>query len=258
MSQQNLRSSNPAWRGAGFQTLEPGYGSDVTIASSDARMTMEDVVVHTVGVFLLAAIGAGFGWVAAGNSGGVVGMAGFAAMALSFVIAFGRVTRPALVIAFSLLEGVALGGVSHAFESFHNGIVAQALIGTTIIFLVMLALHRSGRLRATPRMQKIVTATIIGVVALSLVNWLMLAFGGSNGLSIFDTGNHSPLVLLLNVAVLVVASLMFTLDFAYIESAIAAGVPKREAWRASYGLLVAFVWVYIELLQLLARLNSNR
>jgi uncharacterized YccA/Bax inhibitor family protein len=254
----NLRSSNPAWRGAGFQTVEPAYGADVTIRSSDARMTMEDVIVHTVGVFLLAAIGAGFGWVAVGTSSGLVGMAGLIAMALSFVIAFGRVTRPALVVAFSLLEGVALGGVSRYFETFNHGVVAQALMGTAIIFVVMLALHRSGRLRATPRMQKIVTATIIGVVALSLVNWAILAIGHGKGISIFDSGNHTPFVLLVNVAVLVVASLMFTLDFAYIESAIAAGVPKREAWRASYGLLVAFVWVYIELLQLLSRLNSSR
>jgi uncharacterized YccA/Bax inhibitor family protein len=105
-------------------------------------------------------------------------------------------------------------------------------------------------------MQKIVTATIIGVVALSLVNWAIMAIGGGNGISIFDSGNHSPLVLLVNVAVLVVASLMFTLDFAYIESAIAAGVPKREAWRASYGLLVSFVWVYLELLRLLSKLRG--
>ncbi|MDQ1723319.1 MAG: hypothetical protein QOG52_347, partial [Frankiaceae bacterium] len=136
----NLRSSNPAWRGAGFQTVEPAYGADVTIRSSDARMTMEDVIVHTVGVFLLAAIGAGFGWVAVGTSSGLVGMAGLIAMALSFVIAFGRVTRPALVVAFSLLEGVALGGVSRYFETFNHGVVAQALMGTAIIFVVMLAL----------------------------------------------------------------------------------------------------------------------
>ena len=254
----NLRSSNPAWRGAGFQTDAPVYGADVTIASSDARMTMEDVIVHTVGVFLLAAFGAGFGWVAAANAGGAVAMAGMIAFALSLVIAFGRVTRPALVVVFSLAEGVALGGISRLYEARTHGIVAQALMGTAIIFLVMLGLHRSGRLRATPRMQKIVTATIIGVVALSLVNLLIMSVGHGHTMSIFDSQNSSPFVLLINVAVLVVASLMFTLDFAYIESAIAAGVPKREAWRASYGLLVAFVWVYIELLQLLSRLNSSR
>ena len=260
---QTLRSSNPAWRGAGFQTVDQGYDpggyqSDVTLGSSDARMTMEDVIVHTVGVFLLAAIGAGFGWVAIGNSSSIVSMAGLVAMALSFVIGFGRVTRPALVVVFAVLEGIALGGVSRLFEGGQSGIVAQALLGTSIIFVVMLVLHRSGRLRATPRMQKVVTATILGVVGLSLVNWAILAIGHGHGLSIFDVGNHSPFVLLINVAVRVVASLLFTLDFAYIESAIAAGVPKREAWRASYGLLVAFVWVYIELLQLLSRLNSNR
>jgi uncharacterized YccA/Bax inhibitor family protein len=258
-----VRSSNPAWRGAGFQTMEPGNPYDVTITSTDARMTMEDVIVHTVGVFLMAIVAAGFGWVLVGSKPGPVMVAGLAAFALSFAIGFSRVTRPALVVAFSLLEGFALGGVSRYYAEINAGhgganIVVQALLGTAVIFVVMLGLHRSGRLRATPRMQKIVTATIIGVIGLSLVNFVLLAVGGSAGLSIFSPTNGSMFSILVSVAILVVASLMFTLDFAYIESAIAAGVPRREAWRASYGLLVSFVWVYLELLRLLSKLNSNR
>jgi uncharacterized YccA/Bax inhibitor family protein len=242
--------------------MEPGNPYDVTITSSDARMTMEDVIVHTVGVFLLAVVAAGFGWVAVGSSPGPVMVAGLAAFGLSFAIGFSRVTRPALIVAFSLLEGFALGGVSHYYAILNEGrgganIVLQALLGTAVIFVVMLALHRSGRLRATPRMQKIVTATIIGVIGLSLVNFVLLAVGGG-GLSVFSPTNGSMFSILVSLAILVVASLMFTLDFAYIDSAIAAGVPRREAWRASYGLLVSFVWVYLELLRLLSKINSNR
>ena len=258
MRQSSVRTSNPAWRGAGFQTLQPGSPYDATFTSRDARMTMEDVVVHTVGVFLVALVAAGAGWMLIdGSGGGAVMLAGLGAFALSFAIGFGRVTRPLLVILFAALEGFALGGISHIFNDRSHGIVIQALLGTAVIFAVMLVLHRSGKLRATPRMTKIVTATIFGVIALSLINFAMVAFG-SNGIGVFNPNNSSPFSILFSLAILVVASLMFTLDFAYIDSAIAAGVPKREAWRASYGLLVSFVWVYLELLRLLAKLNSNR
>jgi len=217
---------------------------------------MEDVIVHTVGVFLVAAIAAGFGWALVTTTPGPVYMAGLAAFALSFAIGFSRVTRPALVLIFAALEGLALGGISNAYEARSHGIVAQALIGTALVFVTMLWLHRSGRLRATPRMQKVVMASIFAIIGLSLVNWLMYAFGGG-GISIFNPGNGSLFSILFSVGVVIVASLMFTLDFAYIDSAIAAGAPKREAWRASYGLLVSFVWVYLELLRLLSKLNNR-
>lgn len=256
-STNEIRSSNPAWRGAGFATADPGQPSGVTIASSNARMTMEDVIMHTVGLFLLAAVGAGFGWVLVGSKPGAVMAAGLGAFALSMVVGFSRVTRPALIIAFGLIEGVFLGGISRYYhEVSGRGIVAQALIGTSAIFLIMLFLHRSGRLRATPRMTKIVTSVLIGVVVLSVVNFAMLSFGGG-GISIFDPQNASLFSIGFSVAILVVASLMFTLDFAYIESAIEAGVERKEAWRAAYGLLVAFVWVYLELLRLLSKLQNR-
>jgi uncharacterized YccA/Bax inhibitor family protein len=252
-----VRSSNPAWRGAGFQTIDPMAAHDVTVSSADAPMTMEDVIVHTLGVFLLAAVAAGFGWIAITKSVGPVGLAGFVAFALSFAIGYSRVVRPALVVIFAALEGFALGGVSHIYASTRgSGIVAQALMGTAIVFVVMLVLHRSGRLRATPRMTKIVTAVIFGVIALSVINFVMLSFG-SGGISVFNPSNGSTVSILFSLGVLVVASLMFTLDFAAIEAAIERGAPRREAWRAAYGLLVAFVWVYLELLRLLSKLNSR-
>jgi len=105
-------------------------------------------------------------------------------------------------------------------------------------------------------MSKIITASAIGIIVMSLINFAMYKTGGS-GISLFNPHNGSTFSILFSVAVLVVASLMFTLDFQYIESAIAAGAQKREAWRAAYGLLVAFVWVYTELLRLLSKLNSR-
>ncbi len=174
-------------------------------------------------------------------------------MALSFAIAFGRVIRPPLVIVFALLEGLAMGVISRYYEEAYHGIVLQALLGTALIFVVMLLLYRSRRLRATPRMARIVTSVLFGVVALGLVDLVIRLTTGSHLPIINDA---TPLGILFSVAILVVASLQFILDFDFIERAIAAGAPRSEAWRASYGLLVGFVWVYLELLRLLGKLRS--
>jgi uncharacterized YccA/Bax inhibitor family protein len=98
-----------------------------------------------------------------------------------------------------------------------------------------------------------VVGSLFGVVALGLIDLVLRAFTGSHLPIINDA---SPLGILFSVAVLVIASLMFILDFDYIESAVRAGAPRSEAWRASFGLLVGFVWVYLELLRLLSKLRG--
>jgi uncharacterized YccA/Bax inhibitor family protein len=218
-----------------------------------SRLTIDDVIVHTLGLFALLGVAAAVGWAFAPDSPGIGFAAGFAALALSFVIAFGRVIRPALVVIFALLEGVAIGMISRFYETAYHGIVLQALLGTGVIFVVMLALYRSRRLRATPRMARIVFSTLLGVVALGLIDLVLRATTGSH-LPILN--DASPLGIIFSLAILVVASLQFILDFDFIERAIAAGAPRSEAWRASYGLLVGFVWVYLELLRLLSKLRN--
>lgn len=250
-----LRSSNPAFtRGAGFGRPTPSVDELERIYAGPEPMTVDDVVVHTLGLLALLAVAAGFGWMLApAHAGPILGGAGLTALALSFVIAFSRVTRPALVVAFAVLEGLAIGAVSRMYESAYSGIVAQALLGTGAVFVGMLLAYRSGKLRATPRMRKIVFGTLLGVVGAGLVDLALRATGVGHVPLLNDA---TPLGILVSIGILVVASLQFILDFDYIEQAIAAGAPKSEAWRASYGLLVGFVWVYLELLRLLGKLRQ--
>jgi uncharacterized YccA/Bax inhibitor family protein len=158
-----------------------------------------------------------------------------------------------LVILFAVLEGLFVGVISRAYESAYSGIVLQALLGTGLVFVTMLIAYRSGKLRATPRMTRIVVGSLMGVVALGLIDLVIRLVSGSHLPIINDA---SPLGILFSIGVLIVASLQFVLDFDYIDRAIAAGAPRSEAWRASYGLLVGFVWVYLELLRLLSKLRS--
>jgi uncharacterized YccA/Bax inhibitor family protein len=253
-----LRTSNPAFR-RGFAAANTQAPQTPTadqlgqMYRAPSTLTIDDVVMHTLGLFALLGVTAAVGWYIAPDSPGIGFGAGLAALALSFAIAFGRMIRPPLVIVFALLEGLAMGVISRFYEEAYHGIVLQALLGTALIFVVMLVLYRSRRLRATPRMARIVTSTLLGVVALGLIDLVIRATTGSH-LPILN--DASPLGILLSVAILVVASLQFILDFDFIERAIAAGAPRSEAWRASYGLLVGFVWVYLELLRLLGKLRS--
>ncbi len=241
---------------------QPGYGQPPQAPTSEqlarqyrqpSTLTYDDVIMHTLGLFAIVAVTGALGWALAPDSPGVGIAAGLAALALSFAISFGRVIRPALVVVFAAIEGVFVGAISRFYEDAYNGIVLQALLGSALIFVIMLGLYRSRRLRATPRMARIVFGSLIGVVALGLIDLVLRGFTGSHLPVINDA---TPLGILFSVGVLIVASLMFILDFDYIERAVNAGAPRQEAWRASFGLLVGFVWVYLELLRLLSKLRA--
>jgi uncharacterized YccA/Bax inhibitor family protein len=250
-----LKSSNPAFKQP-FMTASPTNATPEQLAQmhrAPSTLTIDDVIIHTLGLFAIIAVTGSLGWALAPSSPGIGFGAGLAAVALSFVIAFRRAMKPTLIVLFAVLEGAAIGTISRFYEQAYSGIVLQALLGTAVVFVVMLLLYRSGRLRATPRMARIVTSVLLGVVAFGLIDLVLRATTGSH-LPILNSSG--PLGILLSLGILVVASLQFILDFDYIERAIAAGAPRSEAWRASYGLLVGFVWVYLELLRLLSKLRN--
>ncbi|WP_261558676.1 Bax inhibitor-1/YccA family protein [Frankia tisae] len=250
----DLRSSNPVLRRGGF--APPPTPTPEELAShyrQPTTLTVDDVVVHTLGLFALLGVGGAVGWVVGRDAPGIALAAGLIALVISLVVSMRNRLRPSLVIAFALIEGVAVGAISRYYEDAFGGIVPQALLGTGLIFIVMLLAYRSRRLRATPRMARVVTGVLLGVVLLSLVDLVIRAVSGSHLPIINDA---TPLGILFSVLVLGVASLQFILDFDYIERAIATGAPRSEAWRAGFGLLIGFVWVYLEMLRLLSKLRQ--
>ncbi len=250
----DLRSSNPVLRRGGFAPPPtPTPGELASHYRQPTTLTIDDVVVHTLGLFALLGVGAAVGWVVGRDAPGIALAAGLIALVISLVVSMRNRLRPSLVIAFALIEGVAVGAISRYYEDAFGGIVPQALLGTGLIFVVMLLAYRSRRLRATPRMARVVTGVLLGVVLLSLVDLVIRAVSGSHLPIINDA---TPLGILFSVVVLGVASLQFILDFDYIERAIATGAPRSEAWRAGFGLLIGFVWVYLEMLRLLSKLRQ--
>ena len=259
-----LASSNPVFArseplrraaggGVGFRTPTPGEVAD--IYATPQRLTSQDVVVKTallLGIILVTGAAA---WVL--NAGmGVVAVAGIGGFALALVNIFKRQVSPPLVLAYAALEGVFLGAISHAYENrFQGGITVQAAVGTAAVFGAVLVGYRSGRLRATPRFAKMVTAAFVGLFALVVVNLLASLIGGGDGLGLRSGG---PIAILFSLAFITIGALTFVLDFDQADRMVAAGVDARESWRIAFGLVVGLVWLYLEVLRLLSYLQGGR
>jgi uncharacterized YccA/Bax inhibitor family protein len=178
----------------------------------------------------------------------------FAAFGLSLVNSFKRVISPALVLAFCVAEGLALGAFSKFFETMlpEQGIVIQAVLGTFAAFAGTLAAYKFFDIQVTNKFRTFVIGAMFGMVALGLLEMLLSFFSADIGL--FGMG---AMGLIFAIAGLVLGVFMLILDFDFVEQGVAAGIPERESWRAAFALTVSLVWIYTNLLRILAILNSD-
>jgi uncharacterized YccA/Bax inhibitor family protein len=176
--------------------------------------------------------------------------------ALSMVNSFKRVVSPALVLAYAALEGVFIGAFSKVVTaSFGNGdssLVVGAVLGTTAAVAGTLAAYKFFNIRVTPTFRKWVVAAMLGFVAVSLLDLVLSVFHASFGFNGFGGMGFVSSLIGLGLGVL-----MLILDFDFVERGIEAGLPERESWRAAFGLTVTIIWIYVELLRLLAILRGN-
>jgi len=281
-----MRSSNPVFtRSEGFngrgsgnaygnQTYPgngmtyPAYGSgpspgpDAAPSTIDqGRMTIDSVVQKTgisLGVVVLVATAT---WILTGDitqeSIGplyILGLVGaLAGFALSMVNSFKKVVSPPLVLAFAVAEGVFVGAFSKALEAtFGGGLVIGAVLGTVAAVAGTLTAYKFFNIQVTPKFRKFVVAAMFGFVALALLDFVLSFFGAAVGFNEFGT-----LGLIMSVVGLAIGVLMLILDFDFVERGIAAGLPEVESWRAAFGLTVTIVWIYIEILRILAILRGD-
>ena len=176
-----------------------------------------------------------------------------AAFILSLVNSFKRVISPGLVIAFCVAEGVALGALSKFFDGrFGDGVVSGAVIGTFGAFAGTLAAYKFFNIKVGDKFRKGVIAAMFGMVALSLMELVLGMFGSSIGL--FGFGGLGTVTAIVG---LVLGVFMLIMDFDFVERGVAAGLPERESWRAAFGMTVSLVWIYTNLLRLLAIFNQD-
>ena len=256
-----MKSSNPVLGKAFNQPnnmqvdqLEQSYNAPAASSIRTGRMTIEDVVAKTGFLFAILVVVGAIAWGAnLGQGALLIGFLG--GFVLAMVISFSKNIKPGLVVAYAALQGLALGTISSYYETMNPGIVSQAVIGTIAAFAGVLVMYRSGRLRATPQFTRAVMGAAIGYFILGLVSLVASFFGVGQGYGFYGV---SGLGLLLAVAGVALASFFLVLDFDQIEKGVAAGVPEKESWRASFGLMVTIVWLYLEVLRLISILRNDR
>ena len=181
----------------------------------------------------------------------------FGGFALAMVNSFKKVISPALVIAYAAFEGLFVGAFSKVIEASFNssgngGLVIGAVVGTFGAVAGTLAAYKFFDIQVGSRFRKWVVAAMFGFVAVSLLDFVLRLFNAD-----FGFNGYGGMGLLSSVIGLGLGVLMLILDFDFVERGIAAGLPERESWRAAFGLTVTIIWIYIELLRILAILRGQ-
>jgi uncharacterized YccA/Bax inhibitor family protein len=285
-----MQSNNPVFRNSdafngsstnayGNQTYpgngatHDGYGQGAQTgyapAGTGERMTIDSVVQKTALSIGIVIVAAAITWFVTGdirtsedNLGTLYGallLGGLGAFALSMVNSFKRVVSPPLVIAFAALEGVSLGAFSKLMDAmfvndsgYGNNIVLQAVIGTFAAFAGTLGAYKFFDIKVGQKFRTFVVAAMFGMVALAMLEVVLSMFGNAIGFLGFG-----GLGLLFSVGGLVLGVFMLILDFDFVEQGLAAGVEERESWRAAFAMTVSLVWIYTNLLRILAIFSSD-
>jgi uncharacterized YccA/Bax inhibitor family protein len=242
-----IKSGNPALSKKTFENLR---------TTSDGVMTLDGAVNKTaisMGILLLAAYytysNAIMDYILIGFIGGFI---------VAIITIFKKKWSPTTVPIYAVLEGLALGGISKMYaDAFEPGIVPQAIMLTLGILFALLFAYKSKIIQATENFKLGVFAATAGIGIVYLVSFLMSLFGGG-GLPVMDPTNASMLSIGFSLFVVVIASLNLVMDFDFIEQGAANGAPKYMEWYGAFGLLVTLIWLYLEILRLLAKLSSRK
>ena len=242
-SHLNMRSGNPALNSKIF-----------TSAAQDASgvMTIEGTINKTAMSLLLLMATASYTWA---NPSSVLMMIGFiGGLVFALITIFKKTWAPYTVSVYALLEGLALGGISKWFDNQYPGIASQAIFLTFGILAALLLAYRSKLIKPTENFKLGIFAATGGIAILYLISMIMSWFGSPIGF----IHSNSTFGIIFSIGVVIIASLNLVLDFDFIEEGAEKGAPKYMEWYGAFGLLVTLIWLYLEILRLLAKLQSRR
>ncbi|MBR6127220.1 Bax inhibitor-1/YccA family protein [bacterium] len=171
---------------------------------------------------------------------------------LALIVSFTR--NKYLVPIYAACEGMALGGISASFEDSYPGIVTQAVAGTFAALFSMLILYKYGIIKCTDKFRSVIFITTASIVVVYIVNFI----GSFFGLHVPLINSSSGLGIAVSVIICAIAALNLIIDFDFIERGANMMLPKDMEWYGAFGLMVTIVWLYLEILRLLAKVNSRR
>jgi uncharacterized YccA/Bax inhibitor family protein len=245
-----MRTANPALKDKTFTGARATAG--------EPAMSLQGTATKSLLLLLLTVFSASFTWnaVAAGNLG-IVGPAvlvgGLGGFIVAIVTVFKPRAAPYTAPLYAVLEGLLLGGISALYNARYAGLPLQAVALTFGVFAALLLVYRTGLIRATENFRLGVVAATGGIMIMYLLSFVLRFFGVQMGF----LHDSSPLSIGISLVIVVVAALNLVLDFDFIERGVAHGAPKYMEWYAAFGLLVTLVWLYLEILRLLSKLQGR-
>jgi uncharacterized YccA/Bax inhibitor family protein len=234
--------------------LEQQWAMPTATAQQTGRMTYDDVIVKTASLLGVIVLVGALAWWAPANLKMplmIVGLIG--GLVLGLVNSFKKEPSAPLILAYAAFEGLFLGAISQVFDARWPGIVVQAVLATLATFAAVLMLFKSGKVRNTPKFQRIVLVALVGYALFSLVNLVLVWTGVMSGWGMRSGGFG----ILIGVAAVILAAATLVIDFDRIQQGVRRGAPARYAWAAAFGLAVTLVWMYLEFLRLLAILRGD-
>ncbi len=243
------RSSNPA--------LNPQYFQGGTTTE---RMTLDGTVNKTLTLLALVSMGAMFSFsiVTQNPALGFMIMvgAGIGGFVMALVVLFSRPKNPQVLMAmYAILEGLFIGAFSYMIENYYlgggDGIILQALVGTVAVFVTMLTVYKFGL--SNHRKIRACCSFLAGaIMVIYLFNFILMMFGTT----VPFLHSSGPIGIGVSILFTTVAALFLILDFAMIENGVKYGAPKNMEWYGAFGLVLTLVWLYMEMLKLIAKLRD--
>lgn len=252
-----MRSGNPALKESTFLDL----GSGAVVTGNGQAMTLNGTVNKTGFLLLLTVLTAAFAWsqIEIGPRGQVSGAGLYlwggliGGLIMSLVTTFKKEWSPVTAPMYALLEGFFLGAISSIFEARFPGIVIQAVMLTFGTLFALLAAYRTGLIKATENFKLGVVAATGGIALVYLASIVLRLFN----IEIPYIHQSGIIGIGFSLFVVVIAALNLVLDFDFIENGVEQGAPKYMEWYGAFGLMVTLVWLYVEFLRLLSKLQSR-
>ena len=240
------------------QQMEDLYNSPSATAAASGKLTVDDVVMKALGLFAIVLVMAGVTmFTLAPMFGlGIVLGAIVVTLVLGIVIAMKKTISVPLIVAYAAFEGVLVGSVTAIYASRFDGVVTTAVIATLSVFVAMFAGWKTGFIKVTSKSRRIFGMAILGYLVFAMANLVAAwAFGANSGWGFFGFG--SGMSIAISVLAVGLASYSLAMDFDSIDRAVAAQVPEKYSWLLAHGLIVTLVWLYLEILRLVAQLQGR-
>lgn len=242
-----MRSGNPSLKKDTFTKLPFDTGHQ--------RMTLDGTINKSFLLLFIVVMSAYVSWNLLPSNSEYVIVTGsiIIGFIVSLICVFNPRMSPILGPIYAVVEGIFLGSISKSYNTMYDGIVLQAILLTVAIFFGLLFLYKTRLIQATENFKLMVVSATFGIGIVYFITFILALFG-VHVPYIHDGGTVGILISLFVVAI---AAFNLVLDFDFIENGVEYGSPKYMEWYGAFSLTVTLVWLYLEILRLIAKLRSR-